>query len=270
MAEENATLENLSGSGDLNKVEIEPPKVDAPEAPEVKEPESRTFTQKDMDEQIAKRVAREQRTYEKQLREERETRIRLEERLAANQPRQEPAKDGAPKLADYTDFDEYLTAKAEWIADRSYEKKAGTRQAEEKAQQAKVVQAQQAQAWEKKIAVAEKDLPDYKEIVSGSTAPLTDAMRAAIMESESGPQLAYYLATHPDKAAEIASQTPIQAVRALTLIEAGFKTNPVSKTPEPITPTGSRQTSGVKTLADSGSTEEFWKRRRAYIAQHRR
>lgn len=264
---EEGTVENLS------TIELPEPKVETKVEtvePVKTEPETpKTFTQEEMDRQIGRRLAREQAKYDRELRDERENRIRLEERLAAHQPKQEQAKDGPPQLNDYADFEEYLTAKAEYIADKRMEKSLSERQAQEREHSAKVTAQQTAQIWQKKIAAATKDLPDYEEVVSNSKAPLTPAMEAAIMDSESGPQLAYYLANHADEAQRIASLTPIQAVRALTLIEAGFKVNPVTKTPEPIKATGSRQTSSAKALTDVSDYDEFAKRRREFIAKRR-
>lgn len=228
----------------------------------------KTFTQDELDKQIGRRLAREQVKYQRDLQTEREARIRLEERLAQHTPKEQP-KEGPPKLADFDDFEKYVTAQAEFVADQRLKSALTQQQTKEQEQRANAAQRQSADGWNKKVSAALKEMPDYTEVVSESTAPLTDAMKSAIMESDQGPQLAYYLATHADEAQRIAGLTPIGAVRALTLIEAGFKSKPTTQTPEPVAATGSRQTSGVKALTDIKSQSEFEERRRKFIANRR-
>jgi len=104
-------------------------------------------------------------------------------------------------------------------------------------------------------------------VVSESETPLTPTMRQAIMESDAGPKLAYYLASHPDEAEAIAASTPLKAVRALMRIEDSFSVKQTTSTPAPISPTGSRSTTAVKSLTDPMSQNEFEKRRRAFLAK---
>lgn len=192
------------------------------------------------------------------------------ERLEAGQRGQQqnagkPANNGEPKIADFNDFDEYVTAKARYIAKAelqegmtAFERRSG----EEKAQAA---QRQTAEGWNKRVAAVSKEIPDFAEVVSGSDVPMSTVMQQVIVESEHGPKVAHYLATHEEEGQEIANMTPIAAVRALMRIEDKLKSKPTTATPAPISPTGSKSTAGVKALTDSMSQDEFEKRRRAFI-----
>lgn len=246
---------------------VEAPKVDVPKVEAEQQPE-KTFTQADLEKQIGKRLAREQTKYQRELQAEREARIRLEERLAQHKPEEKKA-DGEPQLTDYDDFQKYSRDLAKWVAKQELESTLSERDKKQKEEKAHATQQQMADGWNKKVQAALKDMPDYVEVVSGTEAPMSQAMQQAIMESDQGPKLAYHLATHPDEAAQIAAMTPFQAVRALTLIEAGFKAKSVTQTPAPETPIGSRQTSGVKSLVDIKSQAEFEKRRREFRAGKR-
>lgn len=251
------------------KVEITPDSKQEskhdPEKPAVVDA-PKTFTQEELEKQIGRRVGREQAKFQRQLQEEREARIRLEEQLKARAPAEQKNSDNEPQLADYDDFQKYSRDLAKWVAKQEVQSTLSERQALESQYRANAAQQQTAAAWGKKVEAALKDIPDYVDVVSAADIPLSAAMKEAIMESDAGPKLAYHLATHPDEAARIATLTPIGAVRALTLIEAGFKAKPVTSTPEPIVPTGAKQTTGVKSLSDL-SQSEFEKRRREFRAK---
>lgn len=240
--------------------------VIAPVETPVETPKS--FTQEDIDKAVNARMGREHAKFERQLREERESRIRMEERLAAAQPKPKEGSKEAPKLSDYGDFEEYVQAKAEWVADQHVNKRLSEHQKTQDQQQAQFKQQQSMQGYLSRAQIFAKDAPDFQQVVSNTPAPLTDPMKAFILESDQGPRLAYYLAQHPDEAEQIAALTPSGVARKLTLIEAGFQAN-VTKTPPPISPTGARQTPGVRALTDITSSEEFMKRRRDFLAKKR-
>jgi hypothetical protein len=247
------------------------PVVEAPVEPVVTEPAEpvapRTFTQAELDEQIGKRLAREQRAYDRKLAEEREQRIRLEERLNAAAPPKAEVKDGKPQLKDFDDFEKYSEALADYKTNQLKEELLKDQDQRRTKAQQEADGRKLAEGWGKKVLAALKDLPDYQDVVSNAQIPLRGDIKDFIMESDQGPQLAYYLAQHLDEAQQLAELTPAGAARKLTLIEAGFKTNPVSRTPAPLAITGSRSTASAKTLSDVKDIDEFWARRRKFIAK---
>lgn len=203
------------------------------------------------------------RKYERQLQEEREARIRLEERLKQHQPAQELPKDEAPEI-DFADLDGSIARRAAYEAAKHLEKTLAER--EKQSAQEKHIAAQQklVETWKKRV--SESGIEDFDEVISSSDVPMNEVMKNTILESEHGPKLAMYLHTHREEAEKIATMTPIAAVRALTRIEDAINVKSTTATPAPIVPTGSRQTA-VRSLTDPMSQSDFEKRRRAFIAR---
>ena len=240
---------------------VVPEPVAEPATPVVETPPSPP-TAEELQKKFDRDAAMQRRRYEKDLQAEREQRIRLEERLAKSEPAKSSDPD-MPTIDKFDNFDEYVTAKAEYIASQTLSKHE-ERQQQEKA---KAAQQQTVEGWNKRVADA--DIPDFHDVLAASDVPMTSIMQQAIMESENGPKLAYHLATNPADAERIAGMTPIGAVRALTLIEEGLKKPvAVSKATPPITPVGSKATS-IKSLLDVKDYDEFTKRRAAQIAKRR-
>ena len=241
---------------------VVPATAETPETPPVVETPPAPPTAEELQKKFDRDAAMQRRRYEKDIQAEREQRIRLEERLAKAEPAR-PTDPGMPTIDKFDNFDDYVTAKAEYIASQTLSKHE-QRQAAEKA---KAAQQQTVEGWNKRVAAA--DIPDFHDVVAASDVPMTQVMQQAIMESDLGPKLAYHLATNPEEAEKIARMTPIGAVRALTLIEEGFKKPvAVSKATPPITPVGSKATS-IKSLLDTKDFDEFTKRREAQIAKRR-
>ena len=241
---------------------VEPAAPETPATPVAETPAPTPPTAEELQKKFDRDAAMQRRRYEKDLQAEREQRIRLEERLAKVEPAR-PVDPGMPTIDKFENFDDYVTAKAEYIASQTLSKHE-QRQQEERA---KAALTQTVEGWNKRVAAA--DIPDFHDVVANSDVPMTSIMQQAIMESENGPKLAYHLATNPADAERIAGMTPIGAVRALTLIEEGFKKPvAVSKATPPITPVGSKATS-IKSLLDVKDYDEFSKRRAAQIAKRR-
>ena len=223
-------------------------------------------TAEELQKKFDRDAAMQRRRYEKDLQAEREQRIRLEERLAKAEPAR-PTDPGMPTIDKFDNFDDYVTAKAEYIASKKIESTLSEHEKRQAAEKAKAAQEQTVEGWNKRVADA--DIPDFHDVLAASDVPMTSIMQQAIMESENGPKLAYHLATNPADAERIAGMTPIGAVRALTLIEEGLKKPvAVSKATPPITPVGSKATS-IKSLLDTKDFDEFTKRREAQIAKRR-
>ena len=210
-----------------------------PETPEVtpEEKPAKTFTQADLDRQIERRIARERAKHERETAELRQIALQRERQ----QEPQRQAPQGEPKLEDFDNFDAYIAAKAEFIADKKINQtltEREQRQAEERAQAARL---RTVDSWNKRIATAEAEMPDFRDVIGNADVPMTAPMQQAIMESDAGPKLAYYLATHPDEAAGIAEMSPVATVRALTRIEDKLLAQPVarkSNVPPPVEPVG--------------------------------
>jgi signal recognition particle GTPase len=107
--------------------------------------------------------------------------------------------------------------------------------------------------------------PDYAEkVLSNPSLPITQDMREAILDSDLGPQVAYYLAENVEKAEAIAQLSPLAQAREIGRIEARLeaaKAPPppaVSKAPPP-PPSIAASDSVVDKDPDQMSIEE-WKK----------
>lgn len=65
-----------------------------------------------------------------------------------------------------------------------------------------------------------KTADDYHAIAHNPSLPITEGMAEAILESEDGPALAYYLGKNPDVTAKLAQLPPLVAAREIGKIEA--------------------------------------------------
>ena len=227
-----ATTEQVDGQ----EVKTETPPAETP-------PPKPALTVEELQKKFDRDAAMQRRRYERDLQTEREQRIRLEERLAQQSP-PKPSDDGMPTIDKFHNFEDYITAKAEYIAAKKIESTLSEREQRQATEKAEAAQQRTVEGWLKRVADAGID--DFHDVVSNSDVPMTGTMQQAIMESENGPKLAYHLATHPEEAEKIAGMTPIGAVRALTLIEDRLaKSGLEAKTtnaPPPVRPAGSSAT----------------------------
>lgn len=196
----------------------------------------------------------------------------LEERLSALEQRQQPPPqarerdDSEPTIDKFQNFDEYVAAKAEWIAARKIEQTLTEREKRAAAERETAERQKTAESWQQKLQKATAEMPDFEDVISSADVPMTPAMQQAIMESDIGPKLAYHLANNPDEAVKIAQMTPMRAIATLGRLEERLSAAPVktaSSAPEPITPVGQRATASKD--PDKMSTDEWLKWRREQI-----
>ena len=209
---------------------------------------------------------------------EREQREALEARLKeleakvnppAAQPEDELGEEPKPEM--FNDMFEYARALAEYTAD----KKLMERDNEEKARQAKAEQEAKFQAWADRVNAAKNELPDFDDMVQSSDVRVSDPVRDAIIESENGPKILYWLAENTDFAKKLADMSVVSAVREIGKIEARFEKakdpepKPVvgkSKAPAPINPLrGAVNTVDANMDADGNfhGTYQQWKAARS-------
>ena len=89
---------------------------------------------------------------------------------------------------------------------------------------------------------------------------ITHMMAEAMMESDVGIDVAYYLATHVKESAEIAKLPPLQQIRALYDLEAKVsqpKAAPVSKAPPPVKPVRGGSASASKPVSEMSMAEYY-------------
>ena len=179
---------------------------------------SKTFTQEELDAAIGKRLAREQRKWEREQ--------------AARQ-----AVPVAPKEVPSIDNFESPDAYAEALALKKAEELLVQRDRQK--EQAEIVE-----AYGEREEKARDKYDDYEDVVYNPKLRITDVMAETIQHSEIGPDLAYWLGSNPKEADRIARLSPIMQAREIGKVEAKLSDNPpVKKTtsaPTPISPVTAR------------------------------
>lgn len=203
---------------------IEPVENTTPETPAEQEA-SKTFSQEELDAIVGKRLAREQRKWE------REQAQKLAD-AQSRQPAQAPT-DLVPEQFDT--YEDYADALAEHKAEVLLQQRATARE-----QQALLEQ------YHDREETARDKYDDFDQVAYNPNLPVTEYMAQSIQSSDVGPDLLYWLGTNPKEADRIARLNPILQAKEIGKIEAGLVSNPpVKKTstaPAPIAPVTARST----------------------------
>lgn len=193
------------------------------------------------------------------------------ERLEAQARPQQQKDAGAPRLEQFDDFESYMQARDDYVAamaEKRFEARVTKAQQEESEKKAKEAQSRVLSSWQDKQAAAEEKYADFEEVVGESKAPVTPPMWNAMMESDVGPDISYYLAKHPDEASRIAQLSPIRQIAEIVKLEAKVSEPPVKKVteaPAPITPTGSKAKADKDPAQMTDAEFAAWRKRQ--IAQ---
>ena len=188
-------------------------------SPEVAENQpAKTFSQEELDAAIGKRLAREQRKWEREQ--------------AARQTVPVVSKE-VPSIDNFESTDAY----AEALALRKAEELLAQRDRQK--EQAEIVE-----AYSEREEKARDKYDDFEDVVYNPKLRITDVMAETIQYSDLGPDLAYWLGTNPKEAERIARLSPILQAREIGKIEVRLSDNPpVKKTtsaPTPISPVTAR------------------------------
>lgn len=180
----------------------------------------KTFTQEEVDSAIGKRLAREQRKWEREQ----------AQRQAETQVVQAPSNVRQDQFSSPEAYAEALAySKAEeLIARREMVKQ----------------QAQTAEAFHEKEEEARGKYDDFEQVAYNPKVPITDVMADAIKSSDIGPDMAYYLGTNIAEAKRIASLSPLLQAKEIGRLEAKLGSEPPTKkttsAPAPISPVSAR------------------------------
>jgi len=199
------------------EAEVAPaPELEATAAPEpVDTPEiAKTFSQEELDAAIQKRLAREQRKWER-------------ERQAPP-----PVAVDVPPVDQFDSVDAYAEAKAIKLIE----------QREQQRQQTEILE-----AYHEREEEARTKYDDFEQVAYNPSLKITTVMAQAIQASDAGPDVAYYLGSNPKETDRISRLSPILQAKEIGRIEAKIANDvPVKRStsaPAPISPVTAR-TSG--------------------------
>ena len=204
----------------------EPVETETPETPAEQEA-SKTFTQEELDAIVGKRLAREQRKWEREQ----------AQRAAETEARQ-PAQSSYDLSPDQFDtYEDYADALAERKAEELLAKR----------ETAKQTQALQEQYYEREETARDK-YDDFDQVAYNPNLPVTDVMAQSIQASDVGADVLYWLGTNPKEANRISRLGPILQAKEIGKIEASLTSAPPvrksSTAPAPIAPVTPRASGG--------------------------
>lgn len=214
----------------------------AQNAPEVAEnqpdqtSEEKKFTQAEIDAMISKRLAREQRKWE------RDQKLRAATPALSAEP---------PQQENFASTEAY----AEALAERKAAELLARREAER--QQAEILE-----TYHEREEEIRNKYEDFEQVAYNPRLPITQVMAETIQASEIGPEVAYYLGSNPKEADRIAKLSPFLQAKEIGKIEAKLADNPPvkksSSAPTPITPVTPRGgTARVLDTTDPRSIKEM-------------
>ena len=180
----------------------------------------KTFTQEDLDAAIGKRLAREQRKWEREQ--------------AQRQAETQVLK--APAVRSVDQF-ETTEAYAEALALQKAEELVAKRDAAKH-------QSQVLESYHEKEEEARGKYDDFEQVAYNPKLTITGVMAETIQSSDVGPEIAYYLGSNPKDADRISRMSPLAQAKEIGKIEAKLASDPpVKKTtsaPAPISPVTAR------------------------------
>ena len=188
--------------------------VDEQVTEEITEEQDKRFSQEELDRAISKRLAREQRKWE------REQVQRTQERV--------PVAEVDP--LQYETNEQYALALAEKMLE----------QREQAKQNAELLE-----TYHDREEDARAKYDDFEQVAYNPRLTVTDAMAQAIQAADNGPDIAYHLGSNPKEAERIARLSPLLQAREIGKIEANLDAAPpaikqTTRAPQPINPVASR------------------------------
>ena len=197
---------------------------------------TKVFTQEELDAAIGKRLAREQRKWER------------ERAITPIAPTE------APSVDQYDTVEAYAEALAEQKAEQLLAKREQSRQ-----------QSELIEAYHDREEEARAKYDDFEQVAYNPNLRITNAMAESIQSSDIGPDVAYYLGSNLKEAERIARLSPILQAKEIGKLEVRLSNEPVTKkttnAPAPISPVTARSSGGpaydttdprsTKTMTDS-------------------
>ena len=197
--------------------------------------QSKTFSQDEVDALITKRLAKEQRKWERKL----------------TQPAQQRTVSApAPTADQFANVDEYAQALAE-------------RKAQELVQQREQRQQQEAllENYQEREEAAREKYDDFEQVALNPKLPITTLMAQTIQASDVGPDVAYYLGSNPKEAERISRLPAYLQAKEIGRIEAKVQSSPPAKktsaAPSPIKPVTARSASTTYDTTDPRSVKNM-------------
>lgn len=156
----------------------------------------------------------------------------------APEPPQEQPK---PQIDQFSDYDQYLEALADWKADQRVQSHLSEFERRRQQEQEQQTHQQKVQSFRERAQEFAQEHPDFDAVVNNPSVPISQPVADSIVESDMGPQVAYHLGQNPDKARELSQMSATAAAREVGKLEAQLSVPQkpkVSQAPDPVDPVG--------------------------------
>jgi hypothetical protein len=201
---------------------LQPVENTTPETPAEQEA-VKTFSQEELDAIVGKRLAREQRKWEREQAQRLET-------VQAQRPAATPS-DLTPDQ--FNTYEDYAEALAEHKAEALLAKRETAKQHQELLEH-----------YHTREEVARDRYDDFEQVAYNPKLSITEAMAQSIQASDIGPDVLYWLGSNPKEADRIARLSPLLQAKEIGKLEAGMASSPpvrmTSTAPAPIAPVTAR------------------------------
>lgn len=218
-------------------VPVTAPEVTATSESAQNEQPAKAFSQEEVDALVAKRLAKEQRKWERKL----------------QQPAT-PAVSPVPREVPPADQFESVEAYAHALAEKRAAELVQQREAHQ--QQTQVLESHR-----DREETAREKYDDYEDVVYNPKLAITPIMAQTIQASDMGPDVAYYLGTNPKEAERIARLPAIAQAKEIGRLEAKIASAPPVKrttsAPTPISPVSARSASTTLDTTDPRAAKQM-------------
>ena len=223
MSDEEQAVAEISPAPEQEATAAPAPAETTPE-----EQSTKSFSQEELDAIVGKRLAREQRKWEREQ----------AQLLAEQQARKPVAPPPAPD--DFENAQAYAEALAEQKAQQLLAQREAAKQ-----------QAALLESYKDREEEARERYDDFEQVAYNPNLPVTNDMAQAIQASNIGPEVIYHLGSNPKEAQRIANLPPILQAMEIGRIEAKLVADPPTKrtstAPAPLAPvTATRSSSGPR------------------------
>lgn len=241
--------------------------LSAPSSPETasgegdvtpEEKAAKTFTQEELDAILEKRLAKEQRKAE------RERERLIADILARQQKPEQPAQEapsGKPQPGNFATTEEYVEAVAEWKAKEILKAQVQEQEIRNQQTAAERHMAELQAEYQERVEAAVERYDDFEEVTSNPNLRISPVMAEAIVASDVGPDVAYYLGVNPKEAERISKLPPFLQVKEIGRLEAKVMAEPPAKksssAPPPINPGKPKSAARVTDTLNPKSLEQL-------------
>lgn len=189
----------------------------------------------------------------------------LEAKLATKSTESTPTDEKEPKRDDFEDLESFNRALAKHTAKQVIKEEREQSQKAERERTSRTEQSRRAETWESHVEKVSEKFEDGDDVIQHfmSEVSLHPFALDAVIESDIGGELAYFLGKNEKEAERIAKLSPARQASEIGKLEAKLASQPTKKAssaPAPINPVTGKS-GGDAGLSDELSTAEWIKRR---------